>query len=187
MTTLSRRSFTATIDEGNTLSGLAIPYGQRSRVIQEHGGSFREIIAPGAFDASLKRNDVKLLVAHDHARLLARTRSKTLTIENTSSGLRFSATLPDTTVGRDVREQLQRGDLSGEMSFGFVPLKVTRAIEDKMEVRTVTEGALFEFSVVQDAAYPQTTSELRSAFSDCATERAHALLDIARTLIRKHT
>ena len=58
-----------------------------------------------------------------------------------------------------MRELLTRGDLTGAMSFGFFVTKDTWS-PDRTE-RTVNAATLVEVSLVQDAAYPQTTSSLR--------------------------
>lgn len=161
---ISRREFNAsTTVEGRTLSGTAAVYGLPSRLITERGRAFTERIAPGAFRNSLG-DDVKLFYQHDASMPLARTRSGTLILSDSPAGLLFSANLPDTTLGNDVRELLTRGDLSGEMSFGFF------VMEDEWNAarteRTVKTAKLSEISVVVDAAYPQTQSSLRATSTE---------------------
>lgn len=160
---ISRRSIEATEQklDGRTLAGYAAVYGQDSREIVEGGRKFIERIAPGAFNETLStRADVKLYYNHDASMPLARTRSGTLNLRSDRNGLAFEATLPDTTLGNDVRALLERGDLSGEMSFGFY---VTEDSWNKDRTqRLVKKASLVEVSIVQDAAYPQTSSSLRS-------------------------
>ena len=154
---ISHRDFTSAPSvEGRTLTGIAAVYGQPSRLIREQGRTFTERIAPGAFGAIA---DVKLYYNHDASMPLARTQSGTLKLDSRSDGLHYTATLPDTTLGNDVRELLTRGDLTGAMSFGFFVTKDTWS-PDRTE-RTVNAATLVEVSLVQDAAYPQTTSSLR--------------------------
>ena len=165
---ISRRDFTA-VEQSVDGRTLAV-YGQESREIHEYGRTFTERIANGAFDATLRDgDDVKLLYNHDPSMPLARTRSGTLVLKSDRQGLRFSAALPETTLGNDVRALLERGDLSGEMSFGF------NVLEDEWNAsrseRTVKRARLVEISIVQDAAYPQTSSSLRSV-SAAATDAA---------------
>lgn len=148
--------------DGRTLAGYAAVYGEQSRTITEHGRTFVERIAPGAFGETLSSGaDVKLLYNHDPSALLARTKAGTLKLRSDRNGLAFEALLPETTLGNDVRALLARGDLTGEMSFGF------SVIEDSWNKdrsqRLVKRASLVEISVVQDAAYPQTSSALRSA------------------------
>ena len=154
---ISRRDFTSAPSvEGRTLTGIAAVYGQPSRLIREQGRTFTERIAPGAFGAIA---DVKFYYNHDASMPLARTQSGTLKLDSRADGLHYTATLPETTLGNDVRELLTRGDLTGAMSFGFFVTKDTWS-PDRTE-RTVNTATLVEVSLVQDAAYPQTTSSLR--------------------------
>lgn len=159
--------------EGRTLSGYAALYNSKSKVISERGATFRETISPNAFADTLKSGaDVKLYYNHDSGMPLARTSAKTLSISSDETGLRFSAELPDTTLGNDVRVLLGRGDLTGEMSFGFRVVSDTWN-SDRTE-RTINSAQLLEISIVQDAAYPNTYSALRSA-GDCANARTLTL------------
>lgn len=144
--------------DGRTLRGIAAVYGQRSRELREGGRVFTEVILPGAFGDTVG-GDVKLYYNHDAAMPLARTRSGTLKLSDRADGLHYEATLPETTLGNDVRALLERGDLSGEMSFGFYVVR--DSWNARKSERTVHEARLVEISVVVDAAYPQTTSSLR--------------------------
>lgn len=137
------------------LVGYAAVFGEETRI-----SDFTEVIRPGAFAASLKGRDILALVDHDPARLLARTKSGTLRLEEDSKGLRFELDLPDTTEGRDILTLAERGDIGG-MSFGFT---VTRSGErwagKKRELRAVT---LHEISVVHAwPAYQGTSVEPRA-------------------------
>ena len=181
---MERRTIAIDKPVGRTLSGLAIPYGKWSREISEpFAPQFREKIARGAF-GDLAGADIKLLWNHNPGSLLARTRSGTMTLTDTAGGLRFSADLADTTVGRDVRELLARGDLSGEMSFGFYVEK--DEWNPRRTERTVTAARLVELSVVVDAAYgDKTNSSLRSVCA-AATEAARLRLEIHKHRMQDH-
>ena len=160
---ISRRDITATEQsiDGRTLAGYAAVYGQDSRTIVEHGRQFTERIAPGAFNETLSSGaDVKLYYNHDTSMPLARTKSGTLTLKSDRNGLAFSAALPETTLGNDVRALMERGGLTGEMSFGF--MVVEDSWNKNRTERLVKRAQLMEVSIVQDAAYPQTSSSLRS-------------------------
>lgn len=173
---ISRRDFTAAEQsiDGRTLAGYAAVYGQDSREIVENGRKFVERIAPGAFNETLSSGaDVKLFYNHDASMPLARTRSGTLKLRSDRNGLAFEAKLPETTLGNDVRALLERGDLSGEMSFGFY-VSEDSWNKDRSQ-RLVKRAQLVEVSIVQDAAYPQTSSSLRSV-SAAYTEAAYLRL-----------
>ena len=175
---ISHRDFSSVEQklDGRTLSGYSVVYGAESRDIYERGRQFREKIMPGAFDASIASGDVNLLYNHDPRNLLARTKSNTLALRSDSTGLHFSASLPETSLGNDVHTLLTRGDLTGEMSFGF---HVTDETWDASKTqRTIKAAKLMEISIVQDAAYPQTASSLRSV-----SEASH---DLASLRIKLH-
>jgi len=171
---ISRRSVEATEQSvtGRTLAGYAAVYGQDSREIVENGRKFVERIAPGAFNESIG-GDVKLFVNHRTDEIpLARTRAGTLTLKSDRNGLAFTADLPETVRGEELRVALERGDLSGEMSFGFFVVEDSWN-KDRTQ-RLVKKAQLVEISAVTDAAYPQTSSSLRSvsaAYSDAANLR----------------
>jgi HK97 family phage prohead protease len=140
--------------EGRQLVGLAAPFSVEARI-----GDFRERIAPGAFARTLADGrDVIAMADHDAGKVLARTRSGTLTLRETERGLEYSLQLPETTTGNDIRALAARGDLGG-VSFGF------RCVRDSWEgdLRTLHEVQLDEISVVSAwPAYPNTTVALRS-------------------------
>ena len=176
MTSLERRSIAIEAPAGRTLAGLAIPYGKWSREISEpFAPQFRERIARGAF-GSLENADIKLLYNHNQGALLARTRSGTLALEETAAGLRFRAEIANTSAGNDIVALLERGDLSGEMSFGFY---VDRdEWNPRRTERTVTAARLVELSVVVDAAYGEKTFSSLRRVSAAATEAARLRLEI---------
>lgn len=175
--TFERRSISSeNTVTGRNLSGYAAVYNQDSREIADHGRTFVERIAPGAFNETLRSaGDVKLYYNHDTSMPLARTRSGTLSLRSDRQGLAFDAQLPDTTLGNDVRVLLERGDLSGEMSFGFF-VEEDSWNKSRTE-RLVKRAKLVEISVVQDAAYPQTNSSLRRVDA-AAMEAARKRLEL---------
>jgi hypothetical protein len=131
--------------DGRRLEGYAATFDTPATI-----GDFTETIAAGAFAASLaRRGDILALVDHDPGRVLARTRSGTLTLGEDAKGLAFSIAVPDTQTGRDVLALAERGDLGG-MSFGFtVPKGGERWAGKTRELRAVE---LVEISVV--SAWP---------------------------------
>lgn len=139
---------------GRKLTGYAATFGTETRI----GDAFTETIAPGAFAASLASGrDVLALVDHDPARVLGRTRTRSLRLSEDSRGLAFEIDLPDTQAGRDVLALAERGDLGG-MSFGFAAVDEHRD-GARRELRAV---ALYEVSVVSAwPAYPDTVVQAR--------------------------
>jgi uncharacterized protein len=143
--------------DGMTFSGYASVFNSPS----EDLGGFIEYVAPGAFKRSLQsRNEVKLLWNHDAGEPLASLRGGTLQLVEDERGLKVTATLPQTTRGRDVAELLRTNVIS-EMSFGFNVIKDTWSRDG--QTRTLESVRLFEVSVVSFGAYKATTASVRSA------------------------
>lgn len=160
-------------NSGKTLSGYAILYNTESRTLHEMGRTFKETIKRGAFDINpTEDHDVKLYFNHDTSMPLARQRNGSLRLFEDAKGIRFEADLPDTTLANDIRELMNKGTLSGEMSFGFSVRKDRWEGTNKREVQ---EGKLYEISVVTDAAYPQTSSKLRSIMSEINNKRINLI------------
>ena len=139
--------------DGMHLEGYAALFNSRS----ENLGGFTETIQPGAFRASLKsRNDIKLLWNHDSGAVLGSTRAGTLTLIEDEKGLRVSATLPNTTHGRDAKELISRGDVSA-FSFGFsMPARGGDEWNSDGTERVLKSVRLHEVSLVAFPAYPAT-------------------------------
>lgn len=154
MTREIRAQATELRSNGRRLEGYAATFGTETRI----GDAFTETIAPGAFAASLASGrDVLALVDHDPARILGRTRSRSLRLSEDSRGLAFEIDLPETQAGRDMLALAERGDLGG-MSFGFAAVDEHRD-GARRELRAVD---LFEVSVVSAwPAYPDTVVQAR--------------------------
>jgi HK97 family phage prohead protease len=158
--------------DGMTFTGYAAVFNAPSQPLP-----FIERIAPGAFKRSLKaRNDIKLLWNHDTGAVLGSTRAGTLKLEEDSYGLRVTATLPDTTLGNDVRTLVQRGDVSA-MSFGFsVPANGDSWNTDGTE-RTLRSVRIHEVSIVAFPAYEQTAGTAMVRSLDKVATRAEVDVD----------
>ncbi len=84
---------------------------------------------------------MRALYEHNYTQLLGRTKSGTLVLSEDDTGLRFELTPPNTQLGNDVLELVERGDISG-MSFGFRALKESWDITPTPYIRTVTAAEL---------------------------------------------
>lgn len=101
-------------DSPGRVTGYASTWGGTARI-----GDFLERVDRHAFDKSLARNDrVIATVGHDPNKVLGNTANKTLRLSTDEHGLRSDILLPNTSVARDILENVKRGDV-GEMSFGF--------------------------------------------------------------------
>ncbi len=150
------------VDEaGNVdLVGYATVYDHAYDVAGGAPYGWSETICAGACDRSVsERDDVRLLVNHDGI-ALARTRSKTLTLESDSTGLRVSARLDAQSPSvQSLTSAMNRGDMD-EMSFAF---KVNRQEwnADYTE-RSISEVKLYDVSVVTYPANPATVTHIRN-------------------------
>jgi len=170
--TLETRTLTRPVEvraaqNGRTIGGYAAVFNSTADI----GGSFREVIAPGAFAGAMSA-DVRALIDHDSGRVIGRTTAGTLRLKEDDTGLSVEIDLPDTTDGRDLAVLMERGDISG-MSFGFIVTKQTWDETGPIPTRTIEAVDLREVSVVAFPAYDDTSIALRS-------------LDAARNEFRKH-
>jgi len=141
---------------GRKLGGYAAVYRQITDI-----GYYLEQLAPTAF-RSVLQSDVRGLLNHDPNHLLARTANGTLKLSSDSHGLEFELTLPDTTLGNDVRAMVDSGLITG-CSFGFVPNQQEWTTHEGRDLRTHVEVAkLLDVSVVTFPAYEGTNVALRS-------------------------
>jgi HK97 family phage prohead protease len=136
---------------------------------------FTEKIKRGAFRGSLRvRNDIKLLWNHDSGQVLASTRARTLSLVEDDRGLKVTASLPNTTLGRDTAELLRRGDVDS-MSFGFSVIKDSWNTEGSE--RTLEAVRLHEVSIVAWPAYTATSGTTSVRALDRVAQRAEVDVD----------
>lgn len=129
--------------DGMTVRGVAIKYGDAARL----PGGRRERIEAGAFgnvtDAILNRQ-------HDRGRPLAR-QPDTLKIIDTAESMRIEARIVDTVDGRDARELIRAGVLTG--------LSVEMHVESERmdgDMRIVERARLVGVAIVDRPAYEES-------------------------------
>jgi HK97 family phage prohead protease len=166
--TIERRVFAADMTlraapRGSKSPGVLTGYAAKFMSYSQDLGGFKERIKPGAFTRALKEGqDIRCLMNHDPNHILGRTKSGTLSLTQDSLGLRFSCTLPDTQLGRDLHTSVSRGDIS-QCSFAFkVPDGGDTWGEDtdengnKFACRLLTDVNVFDVSAVCYPAYLDT-------------------------------
>lgn len=100
-------------DDGSyTVAGYAVVFNQPSQPLP-----FIEYISRDALN-DVDFSNTLLLYAHDYNKILARADSATLKTEIDDTGLKFTAQIPDTTLGTDTFKNIQAGNVKG-CSFGF--------------------------------------------------------------------
>lgn len=143
-------------ENGRTVRGYAAVFNSPTDI----GGAMTEIIAPGAFSATIN-DDIRALFDHDSGRVIGRSKSGTLRLAEDAHGLAVEIDLPDTNDGRDLTTLLERGDISG-MSFGFSVTHDEWDQTGEKPQRTIRSVKLYEVSAVAFPAYADTEIALRS-------------------------
>jgi len=136
-----------------TIKGIAAIFDSPSEDI-----GFIEEIDRHAFDRVLAaKPDVRCMFNHDPNNLLGRTASGTVRLSVDSRGLQYVCDLPDTSTGREVKELVNRRDITGS-SFGFICGRDQWDVRaDGRLTRRILEVAdLFDASPVTVPAYAAT-------------------------------
>lgn len=182
MSTLEVRTVPATIEKINvdgrmpSISGYAATYNTLSQDL----GGFREIIRPGSIQP---HTDVRALLGHERANLLGRTKSGTLKLNLDEKGVGFSLELPNTTLGRDVAEMLQRGDYDS-MSFGFKTTKDVWSTSSEGTIRELHGIDLREISIVAEPAYSGTSVSVRALERAVQISKEHISVENLETRLK---
>ena len=135
----------------NQIKGYCLPFDTLSVDL----GGFKEKIDKNALDG-VDLSNVHLLYQHNPKDVLASSKSGTLSLRSSDKGLYFTATMPDTTLGKDTFELLKRGDIQ-DMSFGFQVEKDEWNITTSPPTRTIKQIRLVkEISIVTRGAYSNT-------------------------------
>lgn len=149
---------------------------------------YTEYISRSALDG-VPLDNITLLINHNGADIPLARSPKTMTLTVTDAGLEMRAELPDTEQGRSVYEAVRRGDLS-EMSFAF-DIAEHSFDEQKRECKITKIAAVYEISIVNRAAYPQTNVQARTAGKEGTTMSnfnpiESAVLNAAQTVTDTH-
>lgn len=146
----------ATDDDSKVITGYALKFGEPSKDL----GGFVEVITAEALK-EVDLSNVVLLQGHDYSKPLASVKAGTLKLEVDEIGLKFEATLTDTSYAKDVYENIKAGIVDA-MSFGF---EVGIDSFEENEEGTVTRSienmkALHEISIVTVPAYDSTNVQV---------------------------
>jgi len=150
-------------------------------------GWFTEEIRQGAFTESLKTRDQVALAHHDFSKPLARRSAGTLSLVEDATGLKVEFTLPNTTDGRDLAENLSNGNVKG-FSFGMaVSGEEWRWAQKPGEIdhRVVTKADLYEVSPVTLPAYSDTVAEISQRCHEVAKKHRPAPPDALSIATRR--
>jgi len=144
------------------IDGYVNAVGRDSRPLRDRstGQRYLEQIVPGAFQRALSRNEVKLLLNHDHDRVLGSTEDN-LELHEDTIGLRAHAVITDAEVIQKAKDHKLRG-----WSFGFYERGASEEdAREGMKRRFVEDMELVEVSIIDDRkipCYDGTSIETRS-------------------------
>lgn len=150
--------------DSRNITGYAVVFESNSEDL-----GFIERIMKGAItDETIKKSDVFCLLNHDSTKVLARSKygEGSLKLELDERGLKYSFTAPNTDLGEELLEHLQRGEIDSS-SFAF-----TVSLDEGSEKWYTVEGvqyrdiyrieALYDVSPVYQPAYQETTVSKRA-------------------------
>lgn len=145
---------------GRTIFGYGVVFNRESVDL----GGFIETIDPGAFDHLFDDPNIMILANHRSEFLLGRTGSGTAKIGKDDFGVWYEVSVPESR--QDIYESVERRDMAGS-SFGFFPgetewTKPSRA-GDPYRAHVKKVERLFDLGPVTFPAYPDTTTQARSA------------------------
>ena len=156
---------TRTEDNGQMIvEGYAATFNQPYMLYNTNDFELQEQIDPHAFD-NTDMEDV--IMQYDHeGRVFARKRNGTLQLTTDEHGLKISARLDGTTIGRQLYEEI-KGGYTDRMSFGFTVDEEKREeteSQNKLSVlRTITKiRKLYDVSAVSLPANDATEISARS-------------------------
>lgn len=130
---------------------------------------YSESVERGAFRKALAASpNVPMFVEHSLKSdqiPLATTAGGTMRLEETAQGLKVEADVADTSLGRDLRTSVKRGDIRG-MSYGFVAGRGnTKLFRREGRTHRAIQGLkkILDVSPTWDPAYKGTAAQFRSA------------------------
>ena len=168
-----------TDEEGKEyIVGYGSVFNYKSKIITEYVASereyrtFYEVIETGAFDRVLSSNpDIVISKDHDFKNILGRTTSGTLKLDVDEKGLRYTVLIPDTSLGRDTKEMIMRGDYF-ESSFIFT----VNAANERWEKDNET-GIWVRYIKEVEGLYDVCICSYRGAYSGTDIEVAQRSLE----------
>lgn len=147
-------------EENKTVEGYALLFN-----VASDGLSFEETIESGALDGVVEKSDVLAFINHNMSKgVLARCKKGkgSLTLSVDQRGLKYSFIPPDTDSGKELRENILRGEIDSS-SVEFTVEKDTWTYLPSGKSKRVIHkiSMLYAVCPVYDAAYSKTTVSLR--------------------------
>ena len=151
------------------ISGTAIVFNAESKVLDEWGETFREVILPDAVTQEfLNHQDIKLNMLHKRDMTFGRCingKEGNMTIMRDDKCVRFEVQVPNCDLGIRARELTKAGVFTG-CSFEFYPKTYNieeREVGGKREMKLIHREleSIGAFTLAMDPAYLQTSCSVR--------------------------
>jgi uncharacterized protein len=143
------------------IAGYAAVYDEFTEIRDIWGDVFYERITQDALRRTIEDgHDIFALRNHNWDHVVGRT-GQNLTLQSDEKGLYFELIPPNTTLGRDVTEEVRSG-LVTQCSIGFRVLNQEWEERDGDWFRTITELELYEITLTPIPAYTSTSAEVRN-------------------------
>lgn len=165
--------------DDNVIEGYAAVFNKDS----EDFGGWNERISPGAFRGVLQ-DDAVALFNHSMNLVLGRN-GVNVTITEDDNGLLTRIKVPDTSLGRDIKELVRSGIIS-KMSFAFTVAeeRYVKGKDGANDMRIIDKmQRLYDVSPVTYPAYPDTSIAARGFKKMNATEEIRKALTEQQTRI----
>jgi len=160
-------------ESGAKIDGFAAVYDEYTEIMDWWGDSFQERIQRGALTDTLgDGHDIFALKNHNWNEVLGRTGAN-LVLTDRENGLFFDLTPNQSTLGRDIVEDVRSGLIKG-CSIGFRILEQLWEERDDTWFRTITKIELREITLTPIPAYTSTTAEVRSLTPPAGCGRSQA-------------
>ena len=169
--------------DGLTLEGIAATFNDWT-TIADHGGDFREMLAPSVFNKTLREKTPVLMFNHgSHPMVGEMPIGSFEEIKPRATGLYVRARLSDNWLVQPVRDSIANGSVSG-MSFRFSVVKDDwKVADDGVAERTLREVKLPELGPVVFPAYEKTSVSVRSREILTSLEDPETRAELARALL----
>lgn len=165
----------STTTNGNTLFGHFAVFNEWTRIESAYEGTFMERIAPGAFSATFAERGDSIRVLYDHGKdpsVGNKPLGVPMLLTEDERGAFYQVELFDTAYVNELRPALEAGQLGASFRFSVIdetwttPSIASAHNPERLEERTITKLALYEFGPVTFPAYEAATAGLRSRTDD---------------------
>ena len=160
--------------DGLHISGYVNVPGRESRPVITPRGRVIEIIEQRAFQKAIERaENIRMLLDHDPARVLAETRAGNLSVKEDAVGLRAESVVTDPEVIEDARQGKLRG-----WSFNIKnPVDSIEQRSEGLPIRHITDLDMDEITLVVNKipVYSSTSIEVRADTEESVEYRADTM------------